>query len=469
MSDTQAMFALLRQASDPAAADAIETLVRDAPDHDLSRVNVLSFAHQHGLSEETAIAAFLHASRIGLFDLSWNVLCPGCGGVLDAGTSLKSVHGEEYNCALCAAGYEPTLDEMVEVTFTVSPRARRIGAHHPETLPALEFYRQIFWSSGLDVSREDFYQVMQEVMLESIDLPPGDKAILSLTLPAKFMIIFEPVTHSVQFLDVKGEPSRERQALSFIVNRASPPSGTIEMRPGPLRLSIENRTGERVLPGIWIASDELHDLMSKRRPFLTAKRLLTNQTFRDMYHADTLDINQRLKITSLTFLFTDLKGSTELYERVGDLLAFDLVRAHFKVLQEIVAAESGAVVKTIGDAVMATFPTPDRAVAAALHMREAMRQLNAQRGGEDLLLKIGIHEGPCLAVTLNDRQDYFGSTVNIAARVQGLAVSRSIYATSAVVEDAKAAQLLEQGGHKPVSQNRALRGIADAWSVYEIP
>jgi class 3 adenylate cyclase len=158
-----------------------------------------------------------------------------------------------------------------------------------------------------------------------------------------------------------------------------------------------------------------------------------------------------------------------LYERVGDLLAFDLVRAHFKVLQEIVAAESGAVVKTIGDAVMATFPTPDRAVAAALHMREAMRQLNAQRGGEDLLLKIGIHEGPCLAVTLNDRQDYFGSTVNIAARVQGLAVSRSIHATSAVVEDAKAAQLLEQGGHKPVSQNRALRGIADARSVYEIP
>src|SRR4029077_2256296 len=104
---------------------------------------------------------------------------------------------------------------------------------------------------------------------------------------------------------------------------------------------------------------------------------------RDIYHTDTLAIDQRLKITSLTFLFTDLKGSTELYERVGDLVAFDLVQGHFKVLTEIVAAEAGAVVKTIGDAVMATFPTPDRAMTAALRMREAVAELNRSRGGED--------------------------------------------------------------------------------------
>ena len=71
----------------------------------------------------------------------------------------------------------------------------------------------------------------------------------------------------------------------------------------------------------------------------------------------SIAVDQRLKITSLTFLFTDLKGSTELYDRVGDLAAYDLVNAHFRALQDIVAAEAGAVVKTIGDAVMATFPT----------------------------------------------------------------------------------------------------------------
>jgi class 3 adenylate cyclase len=224
-----------------------------------------------------------------------------------------------------------------------------------------------------------------------------------------------------------------------------------------------------VLPSVWIAGDTLHHLLGKRRPFLTAKRLLSNQTFRDIYRTDTLDIDQRLRITSLTFLFTDLKGSTALYERVGDLAAYDLVRAHFDLLQGIVAAGAGAVVKTIGDAVMATFPTPDRALAAALRMRDAMRNLNAERGSDDLLLKIGIHEGPCLAVTLNDRQDYFGQTVNIASRVQNLAVSQAIFATGRVVEDAASARLLAESGVVPSAQQAALRGIAAEMTLYEIP
>jgi class 3 adenylate cyclase len=211
-------------------------------------------------------------------------------------------------------------------------------------------------------------------------------------------------------------------------------------------------------------------MLSQRRPFVTANRLLSNQTFRDIYHADTLSVEQRLKITSLTFLFTDLKGSTELYDQVGDLVAYDLVRAHFQVLTEIVGAEAGAVVKTIGDAVMATFPTPNRAVAASLRMREAMLRLNEQRKrADDLVLKIGIHEGPCLAVMLNERQDYFGQTVNIASRVQNLASSRAIYATGSVVGYEASAQLLEKAGVSPVPQSHNLRGIEDSLTIYEIP
>ena len=234
----------------------------------------------------------------------------------------------------------------------------------------------MFWSSGFDLP-EGFEQLVDDITIDTVEIQPGEKAVLSLQLPPEFIIVFEPVTHAAQFIDVKGEPTRERQNLSLVYNRVSPPTGTVEMRPGPLRLSLENRTDVRTLPGVFIAGDKLHDLLGKRKPFLTAKRLLTNQTFRDIYRTDTLDVDQRLKITSLTFLFTDLKGSTELYERVGDLVAYDLVKAHFRVLNEIVAAEAGAVVKTIGDAVMATFATPDRAVAAALRMREGMR--DAQR------------------------------------------------------------------------------------------
>ena len=468
MSEAGNLFTMLRQSADPGAVSAIEELVRDAPDHALSRVNAVDFATKACLDQERAIAAFLHAARLGIFELSWNVLCPGCGGVLDTSATLKSVNREEYDCAMCATEYRPTLDEMVEVTFTVSRRVRRIAAHNPHELPLAEYFRQVFWGSGFDVP-EDFEQVFEEVTLDAIELPPGEKALMSLQLPAEFVIVMDPVTHGTQFLDVKGEPTRERQNLSLVFDKVRAPTGTTTMRPGPLRLSLENRTDTRLLPGLWIAGDKLHELLGRRRPFLTAKRLLTNQVFRDLYGTDTIDVDQRLKITSLTFLFTDLKGSTELYERVGDLAAFDLVREHFRVLNEIVAAEAGAVVKTIGDAVMATFPTPDRAVAAALRMREAMHALNDDRSRENLLLQIGIHEGPCLAVVLNDRQDYFGTTVNIAARVQALADSRTILATGAVVTHPQASSLLKTNGLKPISQRRALRGIADEVAVYEIP
>jgi len=468
MSEAKTLFAVLHQSADRRAAAAIEELVRDAPDRALCRVNVLDFAAKTDIDEERATAAFLHAARLGLFELSWNVLCPGCGGVLDTSTTLKSVNKEEYLCALCAAGYHPTLDEMVEVTFTVSRRVRRIAAHDPHELPFAEYFRQIFWGSGIDVP-DDFEQLIEEIVLDAVELSPGEKALLSLQLPADFVIIIDPVTHGTQFLDVKGDPTRERQNLSIVFDKLRAPTGTVTVRPGPLRLSLENHTDTRVLPGLWIAGDKLHELLGRRRPFLTAKRLLTNQVFRDLYGTDTIDIDQRLKITSLTFLFTDLKGSTELYERVGDLIAFDLVNAHFRVLHEIVAGEAGAGVKTIGDAVMATFPTPDRAVAAALRMREAMRAFNEARSRDDLLLKIGIHEGPCLAVVLNERQDYFGTTVNIAARVQALADSRTILATGPVVTHPEASTLLQTSGLKPVSQRRALRGITDEVAVYEIP
>jgi class 3 adenylate cyclase len=469
MSEAKDLFALLRQSADGGVVDAIERLVAEAPDHQLCRINPLAFSAKNGLDEEATIAAFLHAARIGMFDIAWNVLCPGCGGVLDTNATLKTVQKDEYVCSLCADAYSPTLDEMVDVTFTVSPRLRKITAHNPDDLSPTEYLRQLYWGSGVDVPEEGYQELIDDIMLDHVELAAGEKGVLAIQLPAEFIIVFEPVTHSAQFIDVKGEPTRERQTLSLSYDREHTHNQTLEMRPGPLRIALENRTDTRVLPSVFIAGHTLHDLLGRRRPFLTAKRLLSNQTFRDLYRTDTLDVDQRLKITSLTFLFTDLRGSTELYERVGDLVAFDLVRAHFQVLHEIVASEAGAVVKTIGDAVMATFPTPDRAVAAALRMREAMRELNSKNDREDLLLKIGVHEGPCIAVTLNERQDYFGSTVNIASRVQGLANSQSIFATGAVIEDQKTIDLLKSKALTPQSNNVSLRGIEREVLVYAIP
>jgi class 3 adenylate cyclase len=470
MSESQTRFAVLREAADADAVAAIESLVREGTDRELHRVNVIDFAARHGLRQDPALGAFLHAARLGLFDMSWNLLCPGCGGVLNANATLKTVQRESYNCTLCAAGYEPTLDEMVEVSFTVNPRVRRIAAHDPHTLPQWEYNRQMYWSSGVRLPEgEAFDAFLKEMLLEGVELPAGEKCIIQLQLPAQFCIVFEPVTHAAHFIDVQGEPTGERQELSVLFNRQSTPTATVQLRPGPLRLTLDNRTDTRVLPAVIVAGDALHHMLGDRKPFLTARQVVTNQTFRDIYRTAAMEVDQRFKITSLTFLFTDLKGSTEMYERVGDLVAFDLVRAHFGVVNEIVAMQSGAVVKTIGDAVMATFPTPDRGVNAALRMREAMRGLNDKRGHEDFTLKIGLHEGPCLAVTLNDRLDYFGQTVNIAARVQGLAMTRSIFATRPIVEHPGAAQVLAQSGISPLPQRHALRGIAEAMQVYEIP
>jgi class 3 adenylate cyclase len=471
VSETRDRFARLRESADARSAEAIEALVREGGDRALHRVNVFDFAAAHGLREDRALGAFLHAARLGLFDMSWNLLCPGCGGVLDANATLKTVRRDTYNCALCGAGYQPTLDEMVEVSFTVNPRVRRIAAHDPEALPIWEYSRQMYWSSGIDLPADDrvFEALVERMVIDSAALAPGDERTLSVTLPAQFCIVFDPVTHAAQFIDVQGAPARSPQALRVAFRSPPVPNTTVRLQPGPLELTFENHTSVRVLPGLFIAGHDLHALLGRRKRYLTAKQVLSNQTFRDLHRTDALDVDQRLSLTSLTFLFTDLKGSTEMYERVGDLVAYDLVKAHFRVLNDVIAERSGAVVKTIGDAVMATFPTPAQGLDAALRMRDAMRALNEARGREDLTLKIGLHEGPCLAVTLNDRLDYFGQTVNIAARVQGLAVSRAIFATQPVIEHPAAARLLSETGITPMAQECTLRGISETFRVYQIP
>ena len=157
--------------------------------------------------------------------MNWNVLCPGCGGVLDSSQQLKSVHKEAYDCALCSRAYEPTLDEMVEVVFTVSPRVRRIAAHDPQLLPLWEYFRQIFWGTGIDLPEQGFVEQMEEFTID-IDgaRRPARRRNCRCTLPADFVIVFEPVTHVAHFIDVKGEPIEERQNLSLIFNKVHSPT-----------------------------------------------------------------------------------------------------------------------------------------------------------------------------------------------------------------------------------------------------
>lgn len=381
MSDFNSLYATLKQTADPKVAPAIQTLVETGADHELNRI-MIEFAARTGLAEEKVISGFLHASQIGIFDLTWNVLCPGCSGVLGAHDTLKQLQPEDYHCGLCAAGYQASIDDQVEVAFTVSPRVRRIAAHDPHTLPSWDYWRQIFWSSGIDFNEDSFSRLINEATLEAVELAAGERRLFRCNCLLNSVIVFEPVTHSALFLDVKGEPTRSRTRRPAAFDGVHAPTGTVEMRPGPLRLTLDNQSRNRVLPSVWIAGDALHDLLGKRKPIVTAKRILANQTFRDLYKADNLNIDQRLKITSLTFLFTDLKGSTALYERVGDLAAFDLVGRIFARCWRSSRRRQAPWSRTIGDAVMATFVRPEQAVAAGIRMRKAMDELNEARGDQ---------------------------------------------------------------------------------------
>jgi class 3 adenylate cyclase len=467
---TDARFDLLLQARvAPAVVAALRDFVEKASEFELARINAVEFAKKRGLPTHQVVEGLLHASRVGLFDMQWNVTCPGCGGVLDAGADLKTFEKAEYPCTLCASAYEPKLDELVEVVFALSPSVRKLPWHDPASLGYWDYLRLLYFGSGLDLPNgEAWNELISQVMIEDTPLQAGERTILSFSLPPEFLILFEPISHTTHFFDVKGERTQQRQELTITYAPGFGGHAKFELRPGPLRLTLENRSDRRLLPGVFRANDQLHDMMGRRRDFLTAKHVLSNQAFRDLYKADTLTVDQRFKIGSLTVLFTDLRGSTELYERVGDLAAYDLVRHHFRALAKVVREHDGAVVKTIGDAVMATFPSPREGLGAALGMHRAMTELNASHDRDDLVLKIGLHVGPCLAVTLNDRLDYFGQTVNIAARVQGLASPQAIYATDAVIEHRLAQEVLARSQIAPVSRRASLKGIRDEVVIYEI-
>src|SRR5229473_3245311 len=228
MSETETLFAAFRLSADGAVVDMLERMVRDAPDHALNRMNALDLAAKEGVGEERVIAALLHGVGLGLLEMTWSVMCPSCAGVLSANKSLKTLDRAQYNCAFCAAGYDTTLDNLVEVTFTVSPRMRKIAAHSPDELSAAEYYRQVFWSSGIELPA-DVEKLLEEVTLEAVDLPPGERAILSLQVPEGTLIVFDPVTHTAQFLDVGGEEASERQNLSVIFNRVQVPVDSVAL------------------------------------------------------------------------------------------------------------------------------------------------------------------------------------------------------------------------------------------------
>ncbi|WP_246799491.1 adenylate/guanylate cyclase domain-containing protein [Bradyrhizobium sp. CCBAU 51753] len=178
-----------------------------------------------------------------------------------------------------------------------------------------------------------------------------------------------------------------------------------------------------------------------------------------------MDERESLTVSDMTYLFTDLKDSTPLYESVGDVNAYFLVRQRFDILNKIIRERSGTIIKTIGDAVMAGFERPQDAVYASIEMIEELLRFN-QTALRPLGLKVGVHKGRAVAVRLNDRIDYFGHDVNIAARVQGLAGVNEVCLTEAVMEASGVRGIVEG---RPASRDyENLKGIGQKMEIHRI-
>jgi class 3 adenylate cyclase len=172
----------------------------------------------------------------------------------------------------------------------------------------------------------------------------------------------------------------------------------------------------------------------------TAAEVTALQIFRDLFSSEALRPGEQISVGTLTVLFTDLRNSTKLYREIGDATAFGRVMNHFDVLKREIAEEDGALVKTIGDAVMAVFRSPAAALRAMLRAQQFLAA--PPEGIMPLTLKAGIHTGPCIAVTLNERLDYFGSTINMAARLEGLSTGHDVIVSAEVHGDAEVRELL---------------------------
>ena len=429
----------LARAWAPRVVSKLESHMRTADDEALFRINPCSFSAEKGISEAESVDLFLHASALGLFEMNWFLLCPLCSCVIDSFRTLRNLDSH-CRCKTCHVDYHAALDDQIAVGFTVARDIRRIAYHDPQELPADDYiFRYRSAIEGLVPDGTPFTVIKRAIAKAFSYLEPGEETKLAFDVEAGALLGTSPDGDAAFFLPVDPALSpRERHYRIDCSEDACDTAGEPLAR-GRVRFDITNRGKKRLAfsilqlpPGI-DKPPPLHFA-----PFLSGKRLLATQTFRDLFGSELA--SQGLNIKDITLLFTDLKGSTALYEQIGDLNAFSLVQQHFDRLREVTVRNEGAIIKTIGDAVMAVFPDPAHAVRAALAMRSEIGDVN--RGGSDraLILKIGLHKGAAIAVTLNDRLDYFGQTVNIAARVQHLAdadeiyLSEDVYASEGVSE-----------------------------------
>jgi class 3 adenylate cyclase len=450
----------------PRVVSRLETLIRSDDDAALFRVNPFTFARERDLEAEEAIDLLLHAAAFGLFEMDWLLICPRCACAVESFARLRAVL-RRFRCPECHNEYEAAMDDYIAIYFNVSPQICATRYQRPETLDPFDY---VFVFKGVREGHRPDGQPYLDAVRSALRglgfLEPGGTATFAFEAAEGALFGASSDTNAGFVLQVGAERSAEPQRLrlTYLGTEYQPDQAVIG--PGPVELEIENPTSSRGVLGILQAAPGDEDTFLRFAPYLTGKHLLTSQTFKSLFRSEVVGGAQGLAIRDIGLLFTDIRGSTALYQRIGDLNAFQLVQQHFDLLRETTVRHGGAIVKTIGDAVMAAYPDAAHAVRAALDMRGAIQRFNQDQGERPVSLKIGVHHGAAIAVTLNDELDYFGQTVNIASRVQEMADAAEIWITEAVWRYPGVQELLEP--YPAEARSAEFHGIEEPMTVVRI-
>jgi class 3 adenylate cyclase len=420
---------LLKEGLPAESVDKLVEYIRSGDDIDLHRIQIRERARAWKLPELDLLRTALHATRAGLLDLSWDTICPHCRGVRDETGTLAEVKAEGH-CEVCQLDFGTDTKEAIEVTFRVHSSIRDIPV-------------QLYCSA--QASRKEHVRVQRL-------LAPGEKLELEPRLPPGRYTVW--IGHrGGWYLDVEeGGPGE----LVY----EDHPEGTVVKASTEARVRVENDGAE--LEPFTIERTTWSD--DALRPGM----LLSFQEFRDLFSEDYIGADVKLAVGEQTLLFTDVVGSTAFYASRGDPAAFVEIKKHFDEVFAIVAKNRGAVVKTIGDAVMATFVHPVDAVRASQQIHQAF---HPRREDTPIRLRISLNTGPCIAVRLNSNADFFGGTVNIAAKLQAMAEGYQIAMSEATYRSAGVAEFLAEQ-HAQLEQltyeSKALKEhvAVRRWNVY---
>lgn len=468
----------------PRVISKLETFIRTADDYDLFRINPIQYGSARGMSEAEAIDLFLYASKLGLFEMDWHLLCAFCPQVVGSFRELDKLHSH-FQCQFCNAVNDIALDDYIQVTFTLSMHVRDNVFLHPEALSVEDYYLRYHFAKDFKLppgmTREGVIAMLSR---RFVDIDPHQKCTFEFDLPAGRFEVMDLAHGLMLALFVEGQ-SEEPQTTQIqladnefrVLNRQTGPRDMVigagqfsfrqagDMPAGKHIIEIENCMDES--GRFWIVQypPDFEAYYFEYEPFLSGKRVLLTPTFRNLFRSQLINETEGIAVNDLTYLFTDLKESTQLYDTVGDGNAYFLVRQHFETLNKVVTGHSGVIVKTIGDAIMATFEQPQDGVAAAIEMVEEIAAFN-KNISQELSLKIGLHQGSSIAVTLNDRIDYFGQNVNIAARIQAHAGANEICMSREVMDAPGVSDILT--AHAVISDHLHVKGVSEKLEVYRV-